>query len=374
MEEKTPMSLLTTYDDLCRTAAVLTDGTAEHKFLKFVRSRENWRERWEAEQVGAQQLRDELSLAQQEISGLEHKLQQARTLLDRELQARKAAEAKRDHAAIMWAEFMNFVEDHNAEMAEGTLDKVRRMQQQQGRLNNGLLEEAGGYSRVLSPGLTSEAAHLHRSPATHTTEHSVLDVEDLSFDETLGLCSEPRPRDSGVHKPGVNDQGGSGKKRKSILMNLEEVSRKKGRRSNVEINEVVEIKEITPRAERRESNSKNLKIDAPQKENHEINDVYEVANNNPTDGLAQEHIFEEKTNLKSTQCEACKKRIKFGKICLRCCKCKMWLHSDCTARTACVALSPTHVSSNPGLGRTPSLRTPSKRNKPTPTFASPMLR
>ena len=48
MEEKTPMSLLTTYDDLCRTAAVLTDGTAEHKFLKFVRSRENWRERWEA--------------------------------------------------------------------------------------------------------------------------------------------------------------------------------------------------------------------------------------------------------------------------------------------------------------------------------------
>ena len=97
-------------------------------------------------------------------------------------------------------------------------------------------------------------------------------------------------------------------------MNLEEVSRKKGRRSNVEINEVVEIKEITPRAERRESNSKNLKIVVPQKENHEINDVNEVANNNPTAGSAQEHIFEEKTNLKSTQCEACKKRIKFGKL------------------------------------------------------------
>ena len=197
------MSLLTTYDDLCRTAAVLTDGTAEQKFLKFVRSRENWRERWEAEQVGAQQLREELSRAQQEISGLEHKLQQARTLLDRELQARKAAEAKRDHAAVMWAEFMNFVEDHNAEMAEGTLDKVRRMQQHQGRLNYGLLEEGGGYSRVLSPGLTSEAAYLHRpNPETHTTEHSVLDVEDLSFDETLGLCSEPRTRASGVHNPG----------------------------------------------------------------------------------------------------------------------------------------------------------------------------
>ena len=39
------LSLVATYDDLLRNAAVLNDGSAEKEFLKFVNHAKDWRKR-----------------------------------------------------------------------------------------------------------------------------------------------------------------------------------------------------------------------------------------------------------------------------------------------------------------------------------------
>jgi hypothetical protein len=85
----------------------------------------------------------------------------------------------------------------------------------------------------------------------------------------------------------------------------------------------------------------------------------------------------QKTVLKSEKCGVCAKRMKFGKIGLRCVACRLTLHTDCGPGVPSLCggpASPTAVSRSPeGSGR--ALRTPRRQDSVRKQiFASPMLR
>ena len=365
-----PFSLLTEFDDLMRNEKILTDGQAEREFLKFVKNSEANRRRWEQSQLECQRLDLELAKATHEILGLETKLQQARTMVDNEATARKRAEAERDRLASQLERLKQLILDTDA-VDEGTLRKLKNFDTF--NATEGAGNEGGGYGNILSPGLMSEAANCRRRRSINMTDGSVLDVDDLSFDETLDLCASRTRAGTSFRKTSV--EGRESRKRsrsnprRSVFLTpepLEDRARKKERRSrSVGISDKVDILEITPRPANSDSSQ--------ESQNRAVESLRNISSSNFSSREA--HDFEVKTELKANKCSTCGKRIKLGKLYQKCKLCKLSIHSECQPAASCVAVcphSPVKVSSIPSGGhasRTPSKRDTSQRAK----FESPML-
>lgn len=91
------LSLVASFDELRRCQDILTDGTAEVEFRRFLQIMEESRMQWQATTVEAQRLQRELDKCLRERSDFETKLFHARRLLETESKARKAAELERDN-------------------------------------------------------------------------------------------------------------------------------------------------------------------------------------------------------------------------------------------------------------------------------------
>merc|ERR1712179_825087 len=320
----------------------------------YVGNSEVSRQRWEHAELECQRLSIELTKCSQDITTLEHKLKHARLMLDNELHLRKKAEAERDKMANQLQLLKQLVmETDNNGMDEVTINKIRGLD---------VCGVKPSYTNILSPGLTREALNV-RVSAVNLTEASVLDVDDLSFDidDTAGLC-ESRTR-AGTNFRSERDEGMTRRKRSrsttkktEIPVVVENVSKKgRGRKDHT-------------RENMRRSTMSNSSTEG--KENVR---VYE-------EEITTDHTLVERTVIKSEKCVVCSKRVKFGKISLKCVHCKETLHMECKDNAgACHATSP-KVSNIPF----PSLPTPNKRvstyltpskneNKRT-HFASPMLR
>lgn len=386
-EAENQLSVVAAYDDLVRNSAILSEGS-EKEFLKFVVNSEVSRQRWEHAELECQRLSIELTKCSQDINSMEHKLNHARAMLDTELHLRKKAEAERDRLAGQLQVLRQLVMDTDHGLDEVTMDKIRSLDRCGVRTN----------TNILSPGLTREAMNCRRS-AINLTEASVLDVEDLSFDvdDTLGLCESRTRAGTTFNK---QEQGVQARKkrsrsagRRSELPVLVENVSKRGRRScSVGVNDNVEVEKLEPRVKARRSvvsegrgrRSSNVRGNARRStvSNNSRGGKEEKENiKQGQDVVREEHTLVERTVIKPEKCVACSKRIKFGKICLKCLHCKVSLHMECKDMAGtCSIPTPTKVSSIPSLYTTPSKRasiylTPSKNKENKNTiFASPMLR
>jgi len=359
------ISLLTEFDDLVRNEKIIHEG-AEEEFLKFVKNSEINRTKWENSELECQRLSIELTRASHEITGLETKLQQARMMFDNETQARKRAEAERDRLSAQLQTLRLLILETDG-VDEGTLRKVKNIESF--AVNDFEGGGGGGYGNVLSPGLMREAAYCRRRSA-NLTEGSVLDVEDLSFDETVNLC-ESRTR-AGTSFRKLNPEQREARKRsrsnsrrrgeEHVVVQEERRDRKRERRSrSVGISEKVEILEITPR------------ITEKSNESHQQASPVKNISSSSSIFAKDSHDLEEKTALKGDNCSTCSRRIKFGKIYLKCRQCKVVVHAECPPPSRChpcpPPVSPSKVSRDPSSYLT---RTPSKKDQRT-MFASPMI-
>jgi len=386
-EEDKSLSILAVYDEMVRNGAILAEGS-EAEFLSYVENSEVSRQRWEHAELECQRLSIELTKCSQDITTLEHKLKHARLMLDNELHLRKKAEAERDKMANQLQLLKQLVmETDNNGMDEVTINKIRGLD---------VCGVKPSYTNILSPGLTREALNV-RVSAVNLTEASVLDVDDLSFDidDTAGLC-ESRTR-AGTNFRSERDEGMTRRKRsrsttkKTELPVVVENASKKGRRScSIGASAHVDgVKDETPRQKSRSRRSA-MSEGRGRKDHTRGNMRRSTMSNSSTEGkenvkvyeeqITTDHTLVERTVIKSEKCVVCSKRVKFGKISLKCVHCKETLHMECKDNAgACHATSP-KVSNIPF----PSLPTPNKRvstyltpskneNKRT-HFASPMLR
>jgi len=387
-EEDKSLSALAVYDELMRNAVILTEGS-EAEFRTYVENSEVSRQRWEHAELECQRLSIELTKCSQDITTLENKLKQARLMFDNELHLRKKAEAERDNMANQLHLFKQLVmETDNNGMDEVTIDKIRG------------LDVCGirpSYTNILSHGLAKEALNA-RVSAVNLTEASVLDVDDLSFDidDTAGLRGSGSRIRAGTNFRSERDEVITRRKRsrsttKTELPVVEENASKRGRRSRSigNIGHVDAMKVETPRQKPRlrgsamsEGRGRNGNISENMKRSTMCNYSTEGKENAKVfeEEIVTDHILVEKTVIKSEQCVVCSKRVKFGKISLKCQHCKETLHMECKdSAGACHATSP-KVSNIPFPSLpTPNKRvstylTPSKKEIKRTNFASPMLR
>lgn len=376
MEEEKSLSVLAAFDELVRNTSVLTDGS-EAEFLTYVGNSEVSRQRWEHAELECQRLSIELTKCSQDITNLEQKLKHARLMLDTELHLRKRAEAERDKLANQLQFLKQLVMDtDNCGMDEVTINKIRG------------LDVCGGraHANIFSPG-TNEALN-GRISAMNQTEASVLDVDDLSFDidDTADLC-ESRTRAGTNFKVEKDETLGRRKRsrsasKKGTLPFVVENASKKGRRSCSLGGNVVDEMEKAARQKPRRSSALSEGMGRRSTVNSRLRPTTSGKENKKQyeDG-DKDHEIVDDTVIKPRKCGACFKRLKYGKLCLKCLHCKERFHIECRESLGtCHASSPTKVSTIPF----PSLTTPNKRNSTylTPNkkdtkstiFASPMLR
>ena len=291
------------------------------------------------------------------------KLDQARSLVDNESKARKKAELERDRLDQQFQVLRQLIMETDG-VDEGTLRRVKFLEEPAVSLPSS--SPIQGYPNIISPGLMSLREGLSKPSgkrrSVNMTEESVFDVDDLnlSFDETANLC-ESRAR---LEQSYLGQQAkGERKRSRSVTRREEEeqdgrVKKKERRSRSVGINDRVEILEITPRMTQEVPEKQNDPPFFPSRKQQQ-----------------QQHCFEEKTNIKSDKCSACKKRLKFGKKSLNCVSCKIVLHPECAdslqedCRGLQVTSSPTTVNTNPSIFLS---RSPSKKEQKR-IFASPML-
>jgi hypothetical protein len=270
------------------------------------------------------------------------------------------------------------------------MDKIRNIDPTQNRSQI--------LAAITSPRVRQPAGILKKN----MTDNSVYDVEDFSFDDTQELC-ESRSR---LFDPSVETRRSSRSKRSRsgnhrqpeeaahqddpVLEDIASprkdanfVARKKARRSrsvvafevpraddedtDIELGRQQRAFSLTEKTEsqqrRRESRGgKGAGQPSPA-----------LKTNAALGGGEPLHSYAQKTVIKPEKCYACQKRIKFGKICLKCAGCRMTVHSECAdkAPPLCaqsqspeVCVTP-RVETGGGLSRSPSKKA---------YFASPMLR
>ncbi|CAB4061526.1 RACGAP1 [Lepeophtheirus salmonis] len=159
------LSIVAAFDDLVRDSKVLSEGSAEEEFLEFVKNAEEWRGRWAHAEVECQRLQTEMSKIMNEISLKDFKIQQARNFVEEERKRRQVAENERDALRNHIQILRDFILGENNEINDVTRGKDPR------RLR-------AGHGRLLAP------KHHTLNRLTEESAESILDVSDLSYDET----------------------------------------------------------------------------------------------------------------------------------------------------------------------------------------------
>merc|ERR1719341_1987800 len=303
---------------------------------------------------------------------LEGRLEQARGMLQTEVEGRRRAESERDRLAQKFQAVQSLV-------LEGSAGGVRRSLHQQVSRILGTPETGGA---PIFPSI-----HLDATPRADQTDGSILDVEDLSLDDTADLCQDsPLPPNSGRMSRSRGGRKRSRSKSQGRVLDrveerleeasqVEEQDRVRERMTEVKgaagvaaalRNEVEDLRKVEEAKRRKRSYS------VGQRES-----LTGVHTRSQDGGSPAGHKMAQKTWLKSEKCGVCAKRMKFGKIGLRCIVCKLSLHTDCAPGVSGLCLGPTATTSSPTLvSRTPA-RSPDHAGRTrtrAPLFASPMLR
>jgi len=397
-EEEESLSLVAQFDQLVRNRAVLTAAEGEQKFLAFVKGADGNRQRWEATEVECEKLTEQLSKSTQEVSMLEGRLEQARGMLQTEVEGRRRAESERDMLAKKFQAVQSLV-------LEGSVGGVRRSLHQQ-------------VSRILGTPESGVAPifpsiHLDATPRADRTDGSVLDVDDLSLDDTADLCQDsPLPPNSGRRSRSrggrkrsrsksqgrvldrveewVEEQQGRLEERLEEASLVEEQDRVRERMAEVKgaagvaaalRNEVEELRKVEAEVEQLRKRRDEGKVEETKRRKRSYSvgqrESIGVHTRSQNGGSPAGHKMAQKTWLKSEKCGVCAKRMKFGKIGLRCIVCKLSLHTDCAPGVSSLCLGPTATTSSPTLVSRIPARSPDNAGRTrtrAPLFASPMLR
>lgn len=398
--ETAGLSLLTRFDDLGRNANVLFQSS-EEEFLRFVVNIGVARRRWENAELECQRLNIELTKASQENQSLEQKLLMARSMLDSELSLRKRAEQERDRLQHKLNLFRQIVLHENV-VDEMTMEKIRNIEQTENRSEI--------LATITSPWtLRQPSAGILKNNNANNVTDSVYDIDDLSFDDTRELCESrsrvfdttsdqaarqsrsKRSRSGSRHRDPEDREDRTGLVLEDIASprkDAEFAGRKKARRSRSVVTfDAAAGDEDTDVELQRSQRTYSLTEGSASKQQQQqrrdslrprVNGRLSVSTRQTLGAASGEqlHNFVQKTVLKPEKCSVCPKRIKFGKIYIKCTGCRMTVHNECSdkAPPLCARCPSPEVSVTPradsGGGGGGLARTPSKKAY----FASPMLR
>uniref|UniRef100_A0A8C9EKS8 Rac GTPase-activating protein 1 n=1 Tax=Pavo cristatus TaxID=9049 RepID=A0A8C9EKS8_PAVCR len=336
-EQKSPGRMDTTMrnlwnlcDQLIRQAEVLSEGN-EYQFIQLAKNFEDYRRKWQKTEQELGRYKDLLMKSEAERSALDVKLKHARNQVDVEIKRRQKAEA-------------------DCEKLERQIQLIREL----------LMCDASG-SIQLSEEQKSALAFLNRPQASvggsgnkrlSTIDESGSILSDISFDKTddsldwdssavkpLRLKRREKRRSSRQHAEGppapekkirsigsVADQGNESIVAKTTLM----VPSDGG---PIEAISTIQTVPSSLRGQRKIGSlqpwSSETSLGSKQVESKPESNGSGTPQSN---GGVRLHDFVSKTVIKPESCVPCGKRVKFGKISLKCRDCHVVSHPECRDR------------------------------------------
>ncbi|XP_059574681.1 rac GTPase-activating protein 1 isoform X1 [Alligator mississippiensis] len=328
--ETAVMNLRNLLEQLLRQADLLSEGN-ELQFIQLAKNFEDFRKKWQKAEHDLARYRDLLMKTETECSALDVKLKHARNQVDVEIKRRQRAEA-------------------DCEKLERQIQLIREL----------LMCDASG-SIQLSEEQKSALAFLNRPQAPSrgsgnrrlsTIDESGSNLSDISFDKTdesldwdstlvktIRLKKREKRRSSRQFTEGppgplkkarsigsTADQGNESIVAKTTLM----VPNDGG---PIEAISTIQTVPYRLRSQRKTASLQPWSCDSSlgsrQLESKSENDGSSTPQSN---GGMRLHEFVSKTVIKPESCVPCGKRIKFGKLSLKCRDCRVVTHPECRDR------------------------------------------
>ncbi|NXK69046.1 RGAP1 protein, partial [Sylvietta virens] len=318
------------YEQLTRQAELLSEGT-ECQFIQLAKNFEDYRRKWQKTEHELGRYKDLLMKTEAERSALDVKLKHARNQVDVEIKRRQKAEM-------------------DCEKLERQIQLIREL----------LMCDASG-SIQLSEEQKSVLAFLNRPQASvgtsgnkrlSTIDESGSILSDISFDKTddsldwdssvvkaVRLKRREKRRSSRKFAEGPQVPQ---KKSRSISNTADQANESIVAKTTVMVpNDGGPIEAIStiqtvpyPRRSRRKSGplqpwNSESSIGSKQLESKSDTDGCSTPQHN---GGVRLHDFVSKTVIKPESCVPCGKRVKFGKISLKCRDCRVVAHPECRER------------------------------------------
>ncbi|OAD60257.1 Rac GTPase-activating protein 1 [Eufriesea mexicana] len=361
----TPLSLLASHDEVVRCTNVLINGACEEEFLKFAINQEEMRQKWLASIQECQRLHSALEKAHQEATDLDRKLSHARRLLDEEKRKRRAVEEQRNslEKQIAMARDLLF-NDGGRNLNDETREKLQFLNNttlngrhsnihikdvhQNDKLNTiaeldstgSILSDLSCFSKseddldisaIIQQTQKKREWKEHRPSGEYATKKrrsTVQKVAELnSSDRIVATTTVVMPKDGNITAssvieaiPGdenVDPQGplhSSRKRRKSG-------DRSKSKLTPIDTNEIqADTAPSAPKIEALTSGSDSEGVFKPSPN---------IGGYTLNTKSARGHSFIAKTIIKPEVCTPCDKRIRFGKVALKCKDCRATAHTEC---------------------------------------------
>ncbi|XP_031628586.1 rac GTPase-activating protein 1 [Contarinia nasturtii] len=357
------LSLVASFDELRRCQDILTDGTAEIEFRRFLQIMEESRLQWQATTAEAQRLQRELDKCLRERSDFETKLFHARRLLETESKARKAAELERDHLEKKLSRACEYLHT-DREINDETRNKLAF-------LNMSSRKRKSKSNRFVDENYGNEI---------NSTGSFLSDLSVTKSEEDFLEMSKPFKK----HRPSVNapttPYAESKHARRSARRSMD--LRNKKNASIVEVSgsdkivattkvsipqgdgpiqatSTIETPSLYPKIDTTEQQYSKCKKKAPDtplftptRNSMKLQEDYPMPSapplqevtNNPKLLLnlqGRQHEFSSRMVLRSENCAYCLKKFSFGTSALKCRLCSVYLHQDCKIQfaMACVPKS-----------------------------------
>ncbi|XP_019721380.1 rac GTPase-activating protein 1 [Hippocampus comes] len=348
--ETAVLSLQNLYEKMRSQVELLSEGV-EPSFILMAQNFEDCRRKWLVAEENLTSCKEVLTKTETERSSLEVKLKHARNQVDVEIRRRQKAEAdcdKLDRQIQLIRDLLT---------SEGSSNSIQLSAEQRSAL--AFLNTRG-----------QGAATVNTSQRLTTIDESVSIMSDISYDKTddsldwdsstvrpVRLRKRQKRRSSRHH---VDGPAGVSKRTRSTAVTQEGVNESLVTTTTtvtvpvdggpVEAVATIETIPYWTRSRRKtaamewESESVTSEDVFKQPVKPEAEKKNEASTPQKHKGVRQ-HEFVSKTVIKPESCVPCGKRIKFGKIALRCCDCRVVSHPECRDRCPLPCI--------PNMGNTP---------------------
>ncbi|XP_022305793.1 rac GTPase-activating protein 1-like isoform X1 [Crassostrea virginica] len=371
------LSLLATYDDIMRKSRVLKTGD-ETEFRRFVQNQEQCRIKWHSLEVEVESLQERIRRLEAENSGLTLKLKHARGQIEEELEKRQFLEHERDEQERQIGLIRELLNDRNG---RSTLNEQEREK-----------------LFMLS---TTHRSHLEGSPSKRKSDeyhqdrkrlrtinesaHSMLsdDEYDKTEDDLHTTYLRSGRRFKRPSAPPLEEdlpkKRKSGEDRDNSIITTTTVTIGANGAPVAAETEVKTVKTLNKSfsepaldkhmpAPSRDADSEPESEDSyygtPRNNNNKRRKSRGILKTTPSEtpvlrkahsaskGLNRVHVFMSKTVIKPENCVPCGKRIKFGKLAMKCKDCRSTCHPDCKDNLPlpCIPLAPGTPGGNKLVG------------------------
>ncbi|CAB1329973.1 unnamed protein product [Coregonus sp. 'balchen'] len=316
------LNLHSLFDNL-RSHVDILNESIEPQFIQMALNFEDCRRRWLRFEQDLGSCKEVLAKAETERGALEVKLKHARNQVDVEIRRRQKAEA-------------------DCEKLDRQIQLIRELLITEGSSNSiQLNEEQRSALAFLNARSQAAPANLNTSRRLQTIDESASILSDISYDKTDdSLCSASR---NVIDGPPSASKRSRSTGRTSEMGNESLVAKTTvtvpADGGPIEAVSTIEAVPYWTRSRRKtatlEWDSESVKSEdvMPKQPNRPESDSRPQEPSTPQgNGGVRNHEFVSKTVIKPESCVPCGKRIKFGKISLKCRDCRVVTHSECRER------------------------------------------